>query len=93
MNAPFPTRLPIDVLDRSRQVSRVTIDPRFCESAIQDLAGRADEGFAAPVLLVARPLTRENQGSVFATFTENRLGRTFVKWTGLAIYRSLPLCR
>ena len=60
VDAPFPTRLPFEVLDRVRDVDRVAIDPRFFESAIQDLTRRTDEGFAAQVFLVARLLAEEH---------------------------------
>jgi hypothetical protein len=88
VDTPFATRLPFEVLDSVGDIDRVAIDPRFFESAIQDLTRRADEGFTAQVFLVARLLADEHKVGVFATFTENRLGRPFVKRTGRALRRS-----
>src|SRR5688500_4498314 len=55
VNAPLPAlgTLPLEVLDGVGDVDRAAVDACFAECAVEELAGRADEGTAGAVLLVA----------------------------------------
>jgi hypothetical protein len=61
------------MLDRIAQIHRTTLDTEVSECAEQQLAGRADEGFALPVLDIAGLFSDQHQPRPRRAFTEHRL--------------------
>ena len=71
----------------------LAVDSGFGERAIEQLAGRPDEWFAAAVFLVARLLAEEEEAGAFRSFAKNGLGRMPVKRAGGAMERGFAQCR
>jgi hypothetical protein len=61
------------VLDRVGDVGEVAVDSGLLESAVEETAGRADEGVAGDVLLVAGLFADEDDARRGWTFTEDGL--------------------
>src|SRR5690348_2483553 len=60
VDAPLPARLPLEVLDRVRDVDLPAVDPREIERLVEQAPRRPDERAALLVLLVARLLADEH---------------------------------
>ena len=69
----FPRCLPLEVLDRVRDVDGRPVDARGLERLVEEASGRADEGLAGPVLLVARLLADEARPGSLRPLAEDRL--------------------
>src|ERR1700730_10256787 len=86
MDAPLPSRLPLEMFHRIRNINFPAVDSGFDESGIEQFAGRADKRFAFQVFLVTRLLTHEQDLCVLLPFSEHGLCRSFPKITSLAIF-------
>jgi len=62
VDAALPAGLPLEVLDRVRDVGVVARDAAVTERAVEEMPGRADEGVALLVLLVPGLLADQGQG-------------------------------
>src|SRR5687768_10074853 len=71
--APFGP-LPLEVLDRVRDVDRVAVDAGFDQGVVEELARWADEWAAGSVFLVAGLLADEHDPRCARAFAEDRLG-------------------
>jgi len=80
----LPSRLPLEVLDRVRDVGRRPVDPRGLEGLVEEAAGRADEWLASLVLLVAGLLAHEHHLGRSRPFSEDGLRRRLPERAGLA---------
>ena len=71
----FPRGDEFEMLDGVGDVDSRAVEIGFGHRAVEQLAGRADEGAAGEVLLVARLLADEHDASVGRAFAEHGLGR------------------
>ena len=90
MDPAFPARLPLEVLDRVRDVGRTAVDPDRLERLVEDAPRRADERLARAVLLVARLLADEHRGRVHRPLPEHRLGADLPQVAALTAGGGLP---
>src|SRR5437016_14589683 len=82
MNAAFPTRLPLEMLDGIRDVNFIAFNSRFLERAIKKLPGRANKWFADHVFLISRLLSEQHEPCGFRADAKNSWGGAFVKGAG-----------
>jgi hypothetical protein len=75
------------VLHRVGHVDARAVEAGLGEGAVEELAGRADEGVAGEVLVVAGLLADEDQLGVGGAFTEDGLGSGLVEGTAGAAAR------
>src|SRR5207248_7188824 len=73
VDAALAARLPLEVLDDVGHVDGRSIDARFTERAIEQLARRSDERVPAQVFVVPRLLADEHQLRFLRAFAEDRL--------------------
>ncbi len=84
---PLPNGLPLEVLDRVRDVNFGPIDAGRHQCFIEQASGGADERPARPILLIARLLAHDHDASVDGSFAEHGLRARFPQWAGAAISR------
>src|SRR3954447_21825256 len=87
VDPPLAARLPFEVLDDIGDVDGGAIDAGVDEGAIEQLAGRSDEGMAAQVFVVARLLADEHQLRPFPAFAKHRLRAAQPEVARLALFR------
>jgi hypothetical protein len=75
VDPPLSTRLPLEVFDRIRDVGLGAVDAGLLERLVEDLPGRADEGLALAVLLVAWLLTDHHHVRLARALAKDRLRR------------------
>src|SRR5262249_47489882 len=73
VNAALPTRLPLEVFDRVRDVHLVAVDAGFVECLVEHASRGTDKRMTCGVFLVTRLLTDEHHLRTNGTFTEHRL--------------------
>jgi len=74
VDAALPARLPLEVLDRVRDIDEVAIDARVFEAAVEEVAGGADERVAKAVLGVAGLFADKDEAGTGIPFAEDGLG-------------------
>ena len=72
------------------QANANDFDPGRLECVVQHAAGGSDEGFALPILAVARLLAHEHHARVLGPFAEDRLGGVLVEVAGATAGGLLP---
>lgn len=82
MNSAFATRLPFEVLHGIRHIDFAAIDSRVFESAVEDLASGADEGFPREIFLVARLFAQQHERRAFRSSAEDGLSGVAEKMAG-----------
>src|SRR5690242_6512799 len=75
VNAPLPTRLPLEMLHDVGDVDDLPIDSRLLERAVEQLARRSHEGMAVQIFFVSWLLTDEHDLRALRTFAEDGLRR------------------
>lgn len=97
MNAAFPTRFPLKMFHRIRDVYLGSINSSFFQRAIHDFAGRPDERFTGDVFVISRLFANEHQSRGLGALPKNGLRCSLVKMTRLAMLCCLahgrPTCR
>ena len=73
MDPALPTRLPLEMLHRVRDVNLAAIDPRFLERPIEHLSSGAHERFAGHVFLDLPAVRRASSSRSLRAFAENGL--------------------
>lgn len=84
VKAALAARLPLEMLHRIGDVDEVAVDTGFDQTAVEQMAGRPDEGLAGQVLAIARLLADEDQTRMRIAFSENSLRRVLIKRTAAA---------
>ena len=74
VQAALAAQLPLEVLHRVGDVEMLAIDAGRLERPVEELPGRADEGQALLVLLVARLLAHQHDARMRVARAEHRLG-------------------
>ena len=73
VDAAFPSRLPAEMFHRIRDVNFFAIDSRFEQRFIEQIAGRADEGLAGTVFLIAGDFSYQHHLRIRFAFAEDGL--------------------
>jgi uncharacterized protein YecE (DUF72 family) len=84
VQAPFPPRRPLEVLDRVGQVDRFAIDAGLAERLVEQPAGRSHERPALAVFLVAGCLAYEDRPGRDEALAKDRLRAALVEIARLA---------
>lgn len=84
VQAPLAAADPAEVFDGVRDVDAGAVDPGLTERLVEQPAGRADERFAAQVLLVARLLAHEHDPRMPVALPENGLRRVLPQVAAVA---------
>ena len=85
VQADLSARHKFEMLHRVGDVDLVAIDAGFGQRTVEHLAGRADEGMAGEVFLVAGLLADQHDGGVLRAFAEHGLRRVLVERAGAAM--------
>jgi hypothetical protein len=89
VQATLAARLPFEMLHGVGHVERAAVDAGGLQRAVEQAPGRADEGQAAAVLLVAGLLAHQHHAGVRIAGAEDRLRRVRVERTVAAVFRFL----
>lgn len=89
MDAPLSPRNPLEMLHRVGHVHKLSVDAGTIEQLIEEAAGRADEGPAEAILLVAGLLTDKHQVGAIRSLAAHRLGGARIQVAGSAVRREL----
>ena len=84
VDAALATFHELEVLHDVGDVEALARQPDFLQGAIEDLAGRTDEGSPLPILLIAWLLTDEHDAGVRGPSAEDGLGRVSIEVASLA---------
>ena len=84
VDPPLAARLPLEVLDRVRDVGEPAVDSGGRQALVEDASRRADEGLAGEVLLVAGLLADEDDRRALQPLAEDRLRPGFPQVACLA---------
>jgi hypothetical protein len=83
VKADLAGRAPLEVLDHVAEVHGGAVDAGLEERAIEQPAGRPDEGATGLVLVIAGYLSQEHEGSRDRSLAEHGLRRTRVEVAAL----------
>jgi hypothetical protein len=88
MNATSAAGLPLEVLDRIRDINIVTIDPGSFKGFIENLAGGTNEWSALQIFLIARLLSDKHYFGTRLSLAEDRLSSTLPQIATFALMDS-----
>ena len=86
VDAPLAAQLELEMLDRVGEVELIAAPAELRQRAVEQGAGRADEGTSAQILLVARLLADQHQARIRRALAGHRLSRLRADRAGAAAF-------